>query len=98
MDGRKMDYNFMFGSIGSNSLWMYTTNLEFKRAVLYFSYFRIIVGIIAGFDANTICKEFLNGCKIMLGARFIIGLARSIGSIMADGQIIDTVVHSLLKC
>ena len=33
----------------------------------------------------------------MLGAAFIIGLARSIGSIMADGQIIDTVVHSLAK-
>lgn len=57
----------------------------------------IVVGVIAGFDADTICKEFLNGCKTMLGAAFIIGLARSIGSIMGDGQIIDTVVHSLAK-
>lgn len=55
----------------------------------------IIVGIISGFNGNTICKEFLNGCKGMLGAAFIIGLARSIGNIMNDANIIDTVVHSL---
>ncbi|MGF6907292.1 YfcC family protein [Fusobacterium sp. PH5-44] len=57
----------------------------------------IIVGIIAGFDANTISVEFLEGCKKMLGAAFIIGLARSIGAIMTDGHIIDTVVHSLAQ-
>lgn len=57
----------------------------------------IAVGIVAGFDANTICKEFLTGCKEMLGAAFIIGLARSIGNIMGDGNIIDTVVYSLSK-
>ncbi len=33
----------------------------------------------------------------MLGAAFIIGLARSIGTIMGDGDIIDTVVYSLSK-
>lgn len=55
----------------------------------------ILVGIISGFDGNTICKEFLNGCKGMLGAAFIIGLARSIGNIMNDADIIDTVVYSL---
>lgn len=57
----------------------------------------VAVGIAAGFDADTICKEFLTGCKGMLGAAFIIGLARSIGSIMGDGDIIDTVVYFLSK-
>ncbi len=55
----------------------------------------IVVGIVSGFDGNTICKEFLNGCKGMLGAAFIIGLARCIGNIMNDADIIDTIVHSL---
>lgn len=55
----------------------------------------IIVGIVSGFNGNTICKEFLNGCKGMLGAAFIIGLARCIGNIMNDADIIDTIVHSL---
>lgn len=55
----------------------------------------IIIGFISGLDANSVCKGYLNGCKAMLGAAFIICLARSIGAVMADGNIIDTVVHSL---
>ncbi|MBT9776668.1 YfcC family protein [Clostridium sp. MCC353] len=55
----------------------------------------IIAGLAAGFKPSQISKEFLAGCKDMLGAAMIIGLARSIGSIMTDGNIIDTVVHTL---
>ena len=55
----------------------------------------IVVGLVGGFSANEISKEFLAGCKDMLGAAMIIGLARSIGTIMGDGNIIDTVVHTL---
>lgn len=56
----------------------------------------IAVGLVAGFSPNEISKEFEEGCKKMLGAAIIIGLARSIGSIMSDGNIIDTIVHSLV--
>jgi len=55
----------------------------------------IITGLIAGFTPSQLSREFLAGCKDMLGAAMIIGLARSIGSIMSDGNIIDTVVHIL---
>lgn len=55
----------------------------------------IIVGLVAGFGPNQISKEFLAGCKGMLSAAITIGLARSIGSIMGDGNIVDTVVHAL---
>ncbi len=55
----------------------------------------IVVGLVGGFSPSEISKEFLVGCKGMLGAAMIIGLARSIGSIMGDGNIIDTVVHTL---
>lgn len=55
----------------------------------------ILSGLIAGFGPSQISREFLAGCKDMLGAAMIIGLARSIGGIMADGNIIDTVVHTL---
>lgn len=55
----------------------------------------IVVGIIAGFDGNTISKNFLEGCKKMLSAAIIIGLAQAISGIMTDGKIIDTVVHGL---
>lgn len=53
----------------------------------------IFVGIFAGFDSATISKNFLEGCKKMMAAAIIIGLAQSISSIMTDGSIIDTVVH-----
>lgn len=68
---------------------------DLKEQASVFLTLGITVGVISGFKINTICKEFLNGCKLMLGAAFIIGLARSIGSIMSDGDIIDTIVHSL---
>lgn len=55
----------------------------------------IVVGVIAGFDSSTISKHFLEGCKKMLSAVIIIGLAQSISVIMTDGKIIDTVVHVL---
>lgn len=55
----------------------------------------IVVGAIAGFDPNTISKNFLEGCKKMLSAAIIIGLAQAISGIMTDGKIIDTVVHAL---
>lgn len=60
-----------------------------------FIWLAIIVGIISGFDANTISKNFLEGCKKMMSAMIIIGLAQSISVIMTDGKIIDTVVHAL---
>ena len=60
-----------------------------------FIWLAIVVGIISGFDSDTICKNFLEGCKKMMSAMIIIGLAQSISSIMSDGKIIDTVVHGL---
>ena len=60
-----------------------------------FIWLAIVVGIISVFDSDTICKNFLEGCKKMMSAMIIIGLAQSISSIMSDGKIIDTVVHGL---
>lgn len=55
----------------------------------------VVEGAIAGFDPSKISKDFLAGCKKMLGAAFIIGMASAISSIMKSGNIIDTVVHAL---
>lgn len=60
-----------------------------------FIWLAVIVGVIAGFDSSTISKNFLEGCKKMMSAMIIIGLAQSISVIMTDGKIIDTVVHAL---
>lgn len=55
----------------------------------------IVEGFLAGFGPSKISKDFLDGCKKMLGAAFIIGMASAISSIMKSGNIIDTVVHVL---
>ncbi len=55
----------------------------------------VVEGAIAGFGPSKISKDFLTGCKKMLGAAFIIGMASAISSIMKSGNIIDTVVHAL---
>lgn len=55
----------------------------------------IVEGAIAGFGPSKISKDFLDGCKKMLSAAFIIGMASAISSIMKAGNIIDTVVYVL---
>ena len=43
-------------------------------------------------------KVFADGCKKMLNAAMIIGLASAIASIMSAGKIVDTVVYALASC
>lgn len=55
----------------------------------------IVVGALGGFGPSRISREFLEGCKKMLSAAFIIGMAQAISGIMNAGHITDTVVHVL---
>lgn len=58
----------------------------------------IVVGFIAGETPSNISKVFAEGCKKMLTAAMIIGLASAIASIMSAGKIVDTVVYALASC
>ncbi len=55
----------------------------------------VVVGFIDGKSPSDISKAFVEGCKKMLTAAMIIGLATAIASIMNAGNIVDTVVHGL---
>ncbi|MDO5689067.1 MAG: TIGR00366 family protein [Tissierellia bacterium] len=55
----------------------------------------IIGGIIAGYDANKIASELLEGGKAMFVAAMAIGMARAVSVIMDQGSITDTIVRSL---
>lgn len=55
----------------------------------------IVVGLIAGETPSEISRDFSDGCKKMLNAALIIGLATSISTIMTAGNITDTVVWAL---
>lgn len=55
----------------------------------------VIVGFIAGETPSSMSKIFIDGCKKMLTAALIIGLATTIANIMKDGKIVDTVVYGM---
>lgn len=55
----------------------------------------VVVGFINGETPSSISKYFVEGCKKMLTAAIIIGLASAIASIMNAGKIVDTVIYGL---
>ena len=68
---------------------------DFSEQSAVFLVLGIAVGLIAGFDPNKICAEFMVGAKKMLTASFIIMFARAIGSVLSVGVITDTIVHAM---
>ena len=70
---------------------------SFNEQSAVFLVLAIAIGIIAGFDSDKICAEFMNGCKKMLSAAFIIGFARAIGGVLSAGMITDTIVHAFAQ-
>ena len=73
---------------------IHTLEEAIKGAAVFLA-LAVIEGVLGGFGPSAISKEFLEGCKKMLGAAFIIGMAQAISSIMNAGHITDTVVHAL---
>lgn len=53
----------------------------------------IIGGILAGFKANRIADELLEGARTIFVAAMAVGLARAIFVIMEQGSIVDTVIY-----
>lgn len=60
-----------------------------------FLWLAVIVGLLDGKSPSAIAKGLVAGCKTMLGAALIIGLARAIALILTAGGIIDTIVYAL---
>ena len=55
----------------------------------------ILFGIAAGFRANRIAAEFIAGAKDIFGAALVVGLASGIITILQDGHVLDTILHSM---
>lgn len=52
-------------------------------------------GMVGGLGAAGTVKTFLDGMRDMLPAATMVALARSISLVLADGQVIDTILHGL---
>jgi len=57
----------------------------------------IVCGIIDRQGADAIAKLFLEGCKDILSAALVVGLASGIIFILRDGRVIDTMLYGLSR-
>ena len=55
----------------------------------------IFVGLVHGLGLNGTIQMFLKGCASMLNAAFIVGFANGISIILANGNILNTIVYGL---
>ena len=55
----------------------------------------VVVGFLSGETPSSMSVIFIDGCKKMLTAALIIGLATTIANVMTAGNIIDTVIYAL---
>lgn len=52
-------------------------------------------GLLGGFSLTKTCDVFLEGMKGLVSAAVLVGVARSISLILADGHVVDTILRSL---
>ncbi|MBR1550198.1 MAG: YfcC family protein [Bacteroidales bacterium] len=75
--------------------------LKFDWYIAEISALFLAMGIIAGIldrqGADDIAKLFLSGCKDILSAALVVGLASGIIFILKDGRVIDTILYGLTK-
>lgn len=55
----------------------------------------LIAAVIMRLGITETSEVFLAGCAKMTGAALIVGFARTIGIVLEDGQVIDSIVHSI---
>lgn len=55
----------------------------------------VLAAIVGGLGANTASRTFIDGAAEMTSAALLVGFARTIGIVLEEGQIIDTVVHGI---
>ncbi len=55
----------------------------------------VTAGLIGGLGAAGTVKTFLEGMQALLPAATMVALARSISLVLADGRVIDTILHAL---
>lgn len=68
---------------------------SFDHISTVFFILSVCTGLLNGMGINGTTKEFIAGCAKMLNAAFIVGFANGISIILANGQILNTIVYWL---
>lgn len=63
----------------------------------YYIFSGIVIGLIAGLKPSKIAEYMNDGMRMILLGAFIVGVARAISVVLADGMIMDTIVYGLSK-
>lgn len=74
-----------------------TWDWDMKEIASAFLVLALGAGLLSGSTPSKIAVDFTDGVKKMIGAVLIIGVARSIGSIMEAGMIIDTTIQAMVN-
>ncbi|MFC4660702.1 YfcC family protein [Oceanobacillus aidingensis] len=74
---------------------VFQLNWDINEMAGIFVALSVITALISKMGANQMVEEFLNGAKRVLYGALIIGMARSIVVVLENGQVLDTVVHSM---
>ena len=81
--------------------YLVTGVLGYDWYVLEISVLFLAMGIASGIadsqSADAIAKLFLTGCKDILGAALVVGLASGIIFILRDGHVLDTILYGLSR-
>ncbi|MEW4411675.1 Na+/H+ antiporter NhaC family protein [Clostridium sp. AN503] len=66
-----------------------------KKIASYFFGMMVVTGLVSGFSMNEIAEKFIKGCKPMIYASFVTGIASAIAVILSNGKVLDTIVYAL---
>lgn len=70
---------------------------SYEETAVCFLLTGICASIVGRRNPNMMCVSFVKGCKTILGACIMIGIARSVALAMDSGQILDTVVFYIAQ-
>src|SRR5690625_354474 len=55
----------------------------------------VVMGLISGMRINAIAENFIKGCEVLVLGALVVGFAYGIQAVLADGNIIDTILYSM---
>jgi len=96
---RKSLHFFVLNILAFTMIYLVTGVLGFDWYIMEIASLFLAMGIITGFASakkpGEITKLFVEGVRDIVSASLVVGFAGGIIAILTDGQIIDTVLHSL---
>ncbi|NHV25570.1 YfcC family protein [Burkholderia sp. D-99] len=72
-----------------------TRNWAETEMIAMFLVMAIAAGIVSGMRAGAIADTFLHGCGGLVKGALVVGMARAISIVLADGRIMDPIVNTL---